>query len=67
MELTAREVVEIAKVACAERKIDWREPYTVKRGWRNWTVLMPSNVRGGNAVIYVSKKTGQPKVRFYNR
>lgn len=67
MEITESQVVEIAKDACAERAIPWREPYSVKKGWRGWTVSMPSNVRGGNALIKVSKKGGQAKVRYYRR
>lgn len=67
MEISESQAVEIAKQACAERGIRRHEPYRAKRGWLRWTVMMPSNVRGGNAVIYVSKKDGQAKVRYYER
>ena len=66
-EISEAEAVRIAEEACVERGIAWREPYRVKRGWRSWSVRMPSNMRGGNAVIAVSRKTGQAKVRFYAR
>lgn len=61
------DAVEIAREECARRGIAWREPYSVKRGWRWWQVLTPANVRGGNSVIYVSRTTGEAKVRRYNR
>jgi len=67
MNLTEVAVVEVARAACAERGIPWREPYRAKKGWRNWTVRMPSDVRGGNAIIYVAKRTGTAKIRYYPR
>lgn len=67
MEIPESEVVKIAQQACHDRSIQWREPYRVKEKWRSWRVDMPSNQRGGNAVIYVSKKSREAKVRYYPR
>jgi hypothetical protein len=67
VEISESEAVRIAKQACAEKSLRWREPYRVKTGWRSWTILMPSNVLGGNAVISVSKNSGEAKVRYYAR
>jgi hypothetical protein len=59
--------VRIAQDACAERGIAWREPHRAKKGWRNWRVWMPSDRRGGNAVVIVSRASGTAKVHFYAR
>ena len=67
MDVSESKAVEIAKRACAARGIPWREPYRAKKGWLRWTVFTPSEVRGGNAVIYISKKDGRAKVRHYER
>jgi hypothetical protein len=67
MELSESEVVAIAKEACLDQVIRWREPYSVRQRWRSWRVLMPSNIRGGNAAISVSKKSGEAKIRYYGR
>jgi hypothetical protein len=67
MEMSESEVVTIAKEACIERGIRWREPYAFRRRWRSWFVLIPLNVRGGNAVIRVSKATGEARIRYYGR
>jgi hypothetical protein len=61
------EAVRIAHQALAERGIEWDEPHRVKKGWRNWRILTPSNRRGGNSEIKVSRKTGAAKVRRYVR
>jgi predicted DNA binding protein len=66
-EMTDAEAVRIAQEACNRRSIQWREPRSVKQGWRWWTVMTPSNLRGGNAIISISRTTGQVKVRFYTR
>jgi len=66
-DISELEAVRIAQEACANRGIVWREPYSVSKRWRTWQVLMPSNQRGGNAVIYISRKDGSAKVRFYDR
>jgi hypothetical protein len=56
-----------AQRACADRGIEWRGLHGVKEMWPAWRVDMPSNRRGGNAVIYVSKKIRKAKVRYYPR
>ena len=66
-EMTDAEAVRIAQEACSRNNIEWREPHSVKKGWRWWTVMTPSNRRGGNAVIAISRTTGKVKVRFYTR
>jgi predicted DNA binding protein len=66
-EMTDAEAVRIAQEACSRHNIEWREPHSVKKGWRWWTVMTPSNRRGGNAVIFISRTTGKVKVRFYTR
>ena len=59
-ELSEIDVVRIAKDACASKGIEWREPYRLKKGWRHWRVLTPSNRRGGKAVVVISRLTGGP-------
>lgn len=63
---TEEEALRIAREECERRGLTWRHP-TVKRGWRRWTVMTPGGQRGGNAVIFVSRRDGATRVRFYNR
>ena len=65
--VTEADAVRIAQEACAERGIAWREPYRINRGWRNWRVWMPSDQRGGNATVIISRISGEAKVHFYAR
>lgn len=67
MEMSETQVVRIAQDALSERALPWREPYSVKKGWRWWRVMTPSDRRGGNSVIYVHRRTGEAKVRYYDR
>ena len=66
-EVSDVEALRVAQEECGRRGIPWREPYRVKKGWRWWTVQMPSNQRGGNAIVLVSRKTGKVKMRYYRR
>lgn len=66
-EISEADAVRIAQEECARRGIDWREPYKITKGWRRWQVSMPSNQRGGNATIFVSRTTGVVKMRYYAR
>jgi predicted DNA binding protein len=65
--MTDAEALRIAQEACRRHNIEWREPHSVKKGWRWWTVTTPSDRRGGNAVITISRRTGRVKVGFYTR
>ena len=60
------DALRIAQEACARRGLTWRDP-AIKRGWFRWQILNPSGQRGGNAVVYVRRKDGLTKVRFYDR
>lgn len=40
------DIVRVAKKACTSKGIQWCEPYRVKKGWRYWRALTPSNNRG---------------------
>ena len=60
------EALRIAEEACVQRDLPWRDP-AIKKGWFRWQILAPSGQRGGNAVVYVRRKDGLTKVRFYNR
>ncbi len=66
-EVSEEAAVRIAQEECLRRGIPWREPFTCKKGWRTWEVRMPSNQRGGNATILVSRTTGEVKIRHYAR
>jgi len=61
------DALRIAQEVCAQHEIPWLEPHTVTRGWRWWRVRTPSDQRGGNAIILVSRKTGIARVRRYSR
>jgi len=67
VEISEPEAVRIAWEECARHSIPWREPYSVRKRWRSWRVQAPSDRRGGHAVIYVSRKHGSAKVRYYAR
>lgn len=67
MEISKSDAARIAQQACAEKDISWQEPYSVRQGWRWWRVTTPSNVKGGNAVILVGRKSGVAKVRYFER
>jgi hypothetical protein len=66
-EISATDAVQIAQDECGKQGIPWREPHSVKEKSDSWEVRTPSNVRGGNATILVSKATGVPKIRYYER
>jgi hypothetical protein len=61
VEISEPEAVRIAQEECARRGIPWREPYSVRKRWPTWQVDAPSDRRGGNAVIYVSRKHGSSR------
>jgi hypothetical protein len=65
--VTESDAVRIAQEECSRLGIEWRDPYPVKKGWRRWRVYMPSDVKGGNATILVSRTTGVVRVRYYDR
>jgi len=67
MDMTETDVVRIAQEALAQRSLQWLEPYTVRKGWRWWTVMTPSNRKGGNSIVSVHRRTGEAKVRHYDR
>jgi hypothetical protein len=67
MEIPEAEVLRIAQQALADRGLPWREPHTLRKGWRRWMVSSPSNIRGGNATVFVHRRTGEAKVRYYDR
>jgi hypothetical protein len=60
------EALRIAQEACVQRRLPWRDP-AIKKGWIRWQISSPSGQRGGNAVIYVRRKDGVIRVRFYER
>jgi hypothetical protein len=66
-QMSEADVLQIAREALVHAGLTWREPYRLKRGWRHWRVLTPSDVKGGNAVVYVNKASGEAKVRHYAR
>lgn len=35
------DAVRIARGACVDKGIQWREPIRVKKGWRHWTIFSP--------------------------
>jgi hypothetical protein len=63
---TEAEALRLAQHECERLDLRWGEP-TVKRGWRWWRIHTPGSRRGGNAVVYVSRKDGSTKVRRYAR
>lgn len=65
--MTESDAVRIAQRACAERRIRWEEPYRATRGLRSWRILMPSDRRGGNTMILVSRTSGIARVHRYGR
>jgi len=63
---TEAEALEIAKQECVLRGLTWRDPM-VRRGWRWWRIWTPGGQRGGNAIVYVARRDGTTKVRYYDR
>ena len=45
--ITESDAVRLAQDECSRLGVQWREPFRVKKGWRWWRILTPSNVRGG--------------------
>jgi hypothetical protein len=66
-EVSRADAERIARDECARCGIVWREPFSIKRGWRNWQIRTPSNRRGGNALILVSRQDGSARARFFAR
>jgi hypothetical protein len=66
-EISEIDAVRLAQQECQRLGIVWREPYSVKRGWRRWQIRTPSNIRGGNTTIFISRENGDTKVRHYIR
>ena len=66
-DISEDEALRIAKDACATAEVPWREPYSIRRGLRAWQVRTPSNRRGGNTTILVSRSTGEVTIRRYSR
>jgi hypothetical protein len=66
-DITESEAIGIANKALGERGLTWKEPHRIKKGLRNWRIDTPSNQRGGNSTIIVSRRTGAAKVRHYVR
>lgn len=63
---TADEALRIAEEECVRRSLPWSDPH-VRRGWRSWKVWTPAGQKGGNAIVYVSKRDGSTKVRHFDR
>jgi hypothetical protein len=63
---TEADALRLAEDECARRHLAWDHP-RVKRGWLRWRVYTPSDRRGGNTVVYVSRKNGSVRVRHYRR
>ena len=66
-EMSETTAIRIAQEECLRKGIEWREPYAVRKRWRSWEVRMPSDRRGGNATIRISRTSGQVKIRFFPR
>jgi hypothetical protein len=66
-ELSEADVVRIARDECTRCGLPWREPYSVRKGWRYWRVLTPSNIRGGNTLVVISRTTREVRIRHYPR
>jgi hypothetical protein len=65
--LSEQHVLALAKAECEQRGIPWQEPVSVARHWRRWLVRVPADIRGGNAVVEVSRRTGAVRLRYYDR
>jgi hypothetical protein len=65
--ISESEAVQIAQRACADRNIEWEEPYRAYKGLRSWRILTPSDRRGGNTMILVSRKSGTVRLHRYGR
>jgi hypothetical protein len=61
------DALRLALEECPRRGLPWREPIAVRGGWREWRVYSPSNVRGGNTIVTVRRRSGKVKVRHYDR
>lgn len=61
------DLARLAREACDSRGIVWREPHSIRKGWRWWRVLTPADRRGGNVIVMIARRGGRVKVRFNSR
>jgi hypothetical protein len=61
-----RDAVRIAQDEMTRLGLPWREPHLVRRGWRWWRILTPSDSKPGTLVL-VSRTGARVKVRHYTR
>jgi hypothetical protein len=65
--ISESEAVRIAQQACADQHIRWEEPHRTTKGLRSWRILTPSDRRGGNTMIIVSRKSGMVRLHRYGK
>jgi hypothetical protein len=63
---TEADALRVAEAECVRLHLSWDRPKVI-RGWRRWRVYTPGRRRGGNTVVYVSRKNGTVRVRRYER
>jgi hypothetical protein len=58
--LTAEELIEIAKKVCVEQGWPWAEPVQVQNRLFNWIIVTNYDKIGRNVRVTISKRSGNP-------